>query len=362
MTPEVPKSFYTLESPKENDDTNQKLEEKTKCNLEENKMEDREIKTKKKEIKNQQKLMDIDLDDKNYGLYKEETPIIITQKNQTREIEEIDQMTLLQETVDEIDAEKDIPKELIELLKAGLNRANTMGLNLQNTEVDNISNLKLRNQNADSAKKNLKPIEDDRTDVQYDPRISCQDKLDLRPTMQGFETKVVRVYEMFDSTQKLDTNKPVEKITVKENKARDLTDQELYYQEEIIKKDEHEAFKSYKRPTEPNEETQVKNRLKTFLYCQKYTEMKHVDKIIECYPKIEANIEPNSTDNLEHTCEVWKKKIEIFKRMIKYPYEPKDSESYKIANTVQDAETSRKDKAQSIQLLQNLKSGYQELK
>ncbi|CAG8768397.1 10518_t:CDS:2 [Gigaspora margarita] len=48
--------------------------------------------------------------------------------------------------------------------------------------------------------------------------------------------------------------------------------------------------------------------------------------------------------------------------MIKYPYKPKDPEGYKIANTVQDAETSRKDKAQSIQLLQNLKSGYQELK
>ncbi|KAF0494468.1 hypothetical protein F8M41_021235 [Gigaspora margarita] len=219
--------------------------------------------------------------------------IEIKEKSQTKEKEELDQKTHLQKTVDEIDAEKDIPKELIESVKAELNRANTMGLNSQNTEVDNISNFQLKNQKADSAKKveskidspdkdkyskidivkedilniiwNLKPIEDNRTDVQYDSKISCQNKLDLVKNTQS---------------------------------TKDIKD---------VKKDKHEAFESYEKSTEPNERTRVKDRLKIFSYCQEYTEMKHVDETIEGYFKnrtsIEADIGPNSTNNLEHTCE-----------------------------------------------------------
>ncbi|CAG8819893.1 25835_t:CDS:2, partial [Gigaspora margarita] len=355
----VSKLRYALESPKE---------------------KDQQLETKKKEIKNQQKFtILINAACKNTieaFSNLEEKLLELEKKSQEKEIKEIDKMTFLQEIVDEIDAEKDIPKESIELLKAELNKANTMGLSSQNTKVDNIKNKIIINK----AKSNI---------ATYYPRG-----------------------------------------TVKENKTHDLTDQELYYQDEIglekayedwkkrinrrqiddgtnqVKKDEYEAFKSYERPTEPNKRTQVKNRLKTFSYCQEYTEMKHIDKTIEGYFKnrtsIEADIGPNSTNDLEYTCENWKKrvkilkrmtkkskdkdqnetkkqeehgqanlnflyktwmnKIEIFKRTIKYLYEPNDPESYKIADTVQDTETSRKDKAQSIQPLQNLKSRYQELK
>ncbi|CAG8645307.1 41001_t:CDS:2 [Gigaspora margarita] len=94
--------------------------------------------------------------------------------------------------------------------------------------------------------------------------------------------------------------------------------------------------------------------------------MKHVDKTIEGYfenrTSIKADIEPNSTNNLERTCEDWKKRVNNLKRIVKNPYEQKYTERHKIVDIVQDAETSRKDKAQSIQPLQNLKSGYQELK
>ncbi|CAG8698156.1 11393_t:CDS:2, partial [Gigaspora margarita] len=374
IKPEVPKSFYTLESPKE---------------------KDRQLETKKKEIKNQQKSSKLDFYDENYEQYREETPMIFIYKNSTisinaackntieafsnfkeklsrseeksqeKEEEELDQKTLLQEMVDKINAEKDIPKELIELLKAELNRANTMGLNSQNIEVDNISNFQLKNQKADSAKKvkskidssgkdeyskidivkedilnirwNSKPLENNRTDTYHDPGISCQNKVNLVKNAQ--------------STENLKDDIPIEEgDTVKENKTCNLTNQELYYRDEI----------SLEKPTK------IKDRLKTFSYCQKSAKMKHVDETIEGYfenrTSIEADIEPNSTNDLEHTCEDWKERVNNLKRIVKNPYEPKDPKSYKIADTVQDAETSRKDKAQSIQPLQNLKSGYQELK
>ncbi|CAG8710674.1 24819_t:CDS:1, partial [Gigaspora rosea] len=50
--------------------------------------------------------------------------------------------------------------------------------------------------------------------------------------------------------------------------------------------------------------------------------------------------------------------------MIKYPYEPKVPKRCKAADKVNlpNIEIPRKDKAQSIQLVQNLKSGYPELK
>ncbi|KAF0374129.1 hypothetical protein F8M41_012887 [Gigaspora margarita] len=265
------------------------------------------------------------------------------EKSQEKEIEEIDQMTLLQETVDEIDAKKDIPKELIKSLKAELNRVNTIGLNSQNTEVDNI---KEGYQKLIRRKNKIIINKVENNVVIYYARNA------------KFETKVVRVYEMFDSTR----NKPVEGITVKVNKTHDLTDQELYYQDEIglekayedwkkrinkrqinndtnkVKKDKHKVFKSYKRPTEPNERTQVKDRLKTFSCYQEYTEMKHIDETIEGYFKnrtsIEANIEPNSTNDLERTCEVWKKKVETLKEMTKksknkIQNETKKQEEYK---------------------------------
>ncbi|CAG8730468.1 3261_t:CDS:2, partial [Gigaspora rosea] len=75
--------------------------------------------------------------------------IEIGEKNQAREEEELDQKILLQETVNEINAEKNISKELIELLTIKLHRANVMELNSQITD---ISNLELRNWNADSTK------------------------------------------------------------------------------------------------------------------------------------------------------------------------------------------------------------------
>ncbi|CAG8735572.1 25017_t:CDS:2 [Gigaspora margarita] len=331
-------------------------QESVKKNLEENKIENREIETKKKEIKNQQKLTDIDLDDKSYELYKEETSMIIT--------------------LDKIDTKKDISKELIESLTIALNRATAIEINSQFIEVDNISNFQLKNQKADSAKKVESEI-----DTIYCPRIEVKGNKTYDPTTQGLycqdEIDLRRTYK--------DCNKKI-------SNAKEIH----------VEKDKHEAFKDHERPTEPNEETQVKNRLKTFSYCQEPAKMEHIDKIIECYSKIDANKEPDIINDLECTCEDWKKRVKMLKRMTKKPkdkdqnetkkqeehgranlnflcetwmnkvnnlkrivktsYKQKYTKRHKIVNIVQDAETLRKDEAQSIRLLPDLKSGYQELK
>ncbi|CAG8794288.1 16652_t:CDS:1, partial [Gigaspora rosea] len=82
------------------------------------------------------------------------------------------------------------------------------------------------------------------------------------------------------------------------------------------------------------------------------------DKILN-ETKKQEKYEPTT---LDHKCKTWMNKIEMFKQTIKYLYEPKDPKIYKIANKVQDAETYRKDEAQSIRSLPNLKSESQKLK
>ncbi|RIB26907.1 hypothetical protein C2G38_2262607 [Gigaspora rosea] len=253
---EVPESRSALESQKEHNATNQEFEkermkyvnrinkrrirdarikayelyqESVEKNLKEDKMEDQEIRTKKKEILNPQKLVIMDFDDMKLERHKHETPIIFTHENYRISVnafckntiktssnlksnslgsaEEIVLKLLLQETVDKINDKRDIPKELIELLKAELNRANTRKLDSTITKVYDIDNLQFKNQKANSAKKvkseidspdkdelsriniekdeilhlnqKLEFIEDDRTNVQNDPGISCQDELDI---------------------------------------------------------------------------------------------------------------------------------------------------------------------------------------
>ncbi|RIB04565.1 hypothetical protein C2G38_2048332 [Gigaspora rosea] len=183
----VLKSRYGLKSPEENDNTKPNLEEekikrinepnkprirKAKIeiyepnqesiekNLEEDKIEDQEIGAKRKEILDQQKSTDMDLNGERNKLYKKENPIILARENRTISVdtackntietssnlegklfgsaEKIDLKPLLQKTMDEINTEKDIPKELIESVKAELNRANTIELDSTITKVNNI--------------------------------------------------------------------------------------------------------------------------------------------------------------------------------------------------------------------------------
>ncbi|CAG8731880.1 35375_t:CDS:2, partial [Gigaspora margarita] len=178
--------------------------------------------------------------------------------------------------------------------------------------------------------------------------------------------------------------------TVKENKTYDLITLELYYQDEIGLRKAYEDWKKRINKRQINDNTNKLKRLKIFSYCQEPAEIEHVNEIIERYSKIDANKGPNIINNLEYTCEMWKKKVETlrgvtkkfkeedpnelkkqkeykpnnlnyideFKMMIKYPYEPDNPERYKAANKVNlpNIEIPRKDKAQLRQLLQDLKS------
>ncbi|CAG8652345.1 7828_t:CDS:2, partial [Gigaspora rosea] len=211
--------------------------------------------------------------------------IEIEEKNWAREEEELDQKTLLQKTADEINAKKDMSKELFtdfqKLLTNKLHKANAKELNPQITEVDNIGNLQLRNWKANNAKKNLKPIEDDRTDIQYNTGISCQNNLGLVKDNQL----------MKNIEDKTSTKEECQKFIKRENKIiinKVNNNIVLYCQEEIdhikfykdwnkkinhtkeiqAEKNEHEAFKSYKRPTELDEQTKIKDKLKAFSYYQ----------------------------------------------------------------------------------------------
>ncbi|CAG8823573.1 25787_t:CDS:2, partial [Gigaspora rosea] len=140
-------------------------QESIEKNLEEDKMEDQEIGAKRR------------------------TPKIFTCENCLISIDNSCKNTL-----------EDIPKELIESLKTELNRETEIETNSQITKADNIGNLEFGIRNADSAKKEeseinssdknecsrintekddilylnqkLKSIEDNRTNVQYDPGIS----------------------------------------------------------------------------------------------------------------------------------------------------------------------------------------------
>ncbi|CAG8792753.1 37675_t:CDS:10, partial [Gigaspora margarita] len=330
-------------------------------------------------------------------------------KSQEKEIEEIDQITLLQKTVDEINAEKDIPKELIESLKAELNRATAIEINSQFTEKansakkvkseidspdkDKYSKIDIAKEDILNIRWNLKPLEDNRTDASHDSGISCQNKVDLVKNAQSTEnledkTPTKKEYRKVENRiiiNKIRSNIAIyrPRIEVKGNKTYDLTIQGLYCQDEINLR---RTYKDCNKKISNAEEIRVKKDEH-----EVFKKMKHVDETIEGYFKnrtsIEADIGSNSTNDLERTCEskdkdqnetkkqeehgqanlnflckTWMNKIEIFKRMIKYPYEPKDPESNKIADTVQNAETSRKDKAQWIQPLQNLKKWISRIK
>ncbi|CAG8725880.1 16489_t:CDS:2, partial [Gigaspora margarita] len=66
-------------------------------------------------------------------------------------------------------------------------------------------------------------------------------------------------------------------------------------------------------------------------------------KTIECYCKNKSDVEPDTANNLEHACEVWKKK---------------DPKRHKITEKEVnlDAKTPEKDKDQLIQSLQDPKN------
>ncbi|CAG8710664.1 24818_t:CDS:2, partial [Gigaspora rosea] len=315
-------------------ETYEPYQESVVINLEEDKEKDRQLETKKKESKNQQRSMDINLDDEN-------------------------QKTLLHEMIDEIDVKNDIPKERIESLTVELNRATTIKTNSQ------------------SAKK-LKSLKDDRTNVLYDPGISCQEELDLVKNDQltknieatyhlrnanfGIEVEL-EAHEIFNSFQELATNNPEMnrwypeyEIAIKRNKTHDIITLGLYYREEIglekayeewrkkiskilyqVEKDEHEVFKDHKRLTELDEDTQVKDKPRISYYCPKYMKIRHVNETIERYFKIEADIGHNIINNLERTCKDWKKRVKTLKKMTK-EYKDKDlnetkkQEEYELTN------------------------------
>ncbi|CAG8645327.1 41002_t:CDS:2 [Gigaspora margarita] len=255
----VSKLRYALESPKE---------------------KDRQLETKKEEIKNQQKSMNMDFYNENYKRYREESLMIFTCENR-KEPRERNRRN----RPNDPSLENDIPKELIESLTIVLDRANTMGLNSQNTEIDNIkseidSSAKNESIKIDMRKDdilyiiwNLKPIEDDRMDVQYDPRISRQDKLDLVKNTQSTKDikdniPIEEGYRKFiEIENKIIINKAESNIATYH--SRDEISLEKAYEDwkkrinrrqidddtNKVKKNEHEAFKSYERPTEPNERT-----------------------------------------------------------------------------------------------------------
>ncbi|KAF0424513.1 hypothetical protein F8M41_006560 [Gigaspora margarita] len=93
-----------------------------------------------------------------------------------------------------------------------------------------------------------------------------------------------------------------------EKAYRDWNKKINYAKEIHVEKDKHEAFKDYKSPTELDKQSRVENELQAFIYCLKYTKMSHVNETIKSYLKnrisIKANIVPNITNNLKHTCEV----------------------------------------------------------
>ncbi|KAF0505205.1 hypothetical protein F8M41_019324 [Gigaspora margarita] len=88
-----------------------------------------------------------------------------------------------------------------------------------------------------------------------------------------------------------------------------------------VKKDEYEAFKDCERltkiETKTDKQTRVKDKDKAFPCYKKTTVMDSIDETIECsyINRIgtEQDEEPNTTNNLEHACEVWKKKVEKLK-------------------------------------------------
>ncbi|CAG8644697.1 19187_t:CDS:2, partial [Gigaspora rosea] len=413
----VLKSRYGLKSPEENDNTKPNLEEekikrinepnkprirKAKIeiyepnqesiekNLEEDKIEDQEIGAKRKEILDQQKSTDMDLNGERNKLYKKENPIILARENRTISVdtackntietssnlegklfgsaEKIDLKPLLQKTMDEINTEKDIPKELIESVKAELNRANTIELDSTITKVNNIVDLVKNTQSTE----NLEDIKDD---------ISIE---------EGYRKK--KINEKFDHINKYTSKVPSKEAITK--KAIEMS----YVKEIHVEKDEHEAFKNHERPTEPDGANRDKDKPKTSYYYPKYIKIGHIIETIEEYfenrNSIETDIRPDTTIDLGYTCEAWKRKIETLKRItkkskdkdlnktkIQEDYESttldhkcevwikrkhkiidKNCNNAEIADTVQDAETLRKDKVQLILLLQNLKSRYQELK
>ncbi|CAG8581629.1 482_t:CDS:1 [Gigaspora rosea] len=154
-------------------------------------------------------------------------------------------------------------KELKKLLKTELDTTTTIKTNLQITKVNNIGNIQLQNWNANSDN----GTESD-TDINHK---NCY-----------------------------------QEIIVKINKSHKMIKQELYYQDEVnnrrtykdwnkkinnaegiqVEKKKYEAFKDYEKPTDLNEETQIKNSLKASSYYQKSTEMNRVKETIKHYSKI----------------------------------------------------------------------------
>ncbi|CAG8819587.1 6089_t:CDS:2, partial [Gigaspora margarita] len=272
------------------------------------------------------------------------------------------------ETVNKIDAKKDIPKELIKLLKAELYRVNIIELDSTITKANDIGKIDIGKDDTQLTKdiKNNIPIEEG-----YQKFIEIENKIVINKAEKLYYQDKISLRKVYK-----DWKKRINKRQIDDDINK-------------VKKNKHEVFKNHEKLTKLNEETQVKNRLKILSYCQKPAKIEHINEIKEHYSKINTNKGPDIINDLECTCEIWKKKVETlkgvtkkfkeddpnelkkqeeykpnnlnyscatwikrvdkFKIMIKYLYEPDNPKRCKAANKVNlpNIEILRKDKAQS---------------
>ncbi|CAG8729986.1 8302_t:CDS:2, partial [Gigaspora rosea] len=241
------------------------------------------------------------------------------------------------------------PKETLidlkESLKIESNKVDTIELNIQITEVSNVGNLKLQDQNKDGNK--IEQVDDkspevnnkrkdnlrlwSKNEISNKPRIETGRKENHIFNQYQNSTNIDYIKEMNENNQQVvrsKINSPVKKEFSKIEMKKDDTfnlklkdtqsieyienntstkeeyqksHQDKPYQRNLCRKDEHEAFKGYKRLIKLNKETQVKNKLETFSYYQNSTKMEHINETIECHFKIEANIGPDIINDLEQT-------------------------------------------------------------
>ncbi|CAG8797101.1 5911_t:CDS:2, partial [Gigaspora margarita] len=221
--PEVAELYYTLESPEKNNTANQKLkEEKMKCI---DKTYKPEIgKAKIKVYEPYQESVKLNLEKNKEKDHKIETfsnhkdKLLEPEKKTSKRKEKIDQKHLFQNIANKNNNGKNISegylKDSKELLSTKLNRTSTIETNLQITKVNNVSNLKLQYQKANSDKNKESKIDspaknecskidigkDDTLNIKWNlksiPEIICNDDINLEKNTQ--------------STKELEDNTPIE--------------------------------------------------------------------------------------------------------------------------------------------------------
>ncbi|RIB21775.1 hypothetical protein C2G38_2175641 [Gigaspora rosea] len=147
--------------------------------------------------------------------------------------------------------------------------------------------------------------------------------------------------ELIDE-ESANTNESAERIEVKEDKNKaciyfqNLADMEID-KETAIEKDRHEVFKDCERlteiETETDKQTRVKDKHKAFPCYKKTIEMALIDETIEHGHingiGIKRDEETDTANNLEHACEIWKKKVDKLKTTRKSKNEgPKEPKKY----------------------------------